>query len=436
MGFRRDRLRSVDPQHGAPIGHGGAWTHDAADYHEPFLYLSFVQAPCRHGVTGPLSTSPVCSYSAHVLTVDWSRRQAYDQRGVINPCVAWLGAANVGQGRPAYTARYRSGDLARTSGDWAAEMQHEVTRHTRRRALIAGCIGNLVEWYDFALYGAFATSIAVTFFPQRDPVSGLVATYLVFATAFVTRPVGALLFGHIGDRLGRRRALAAGILLMALVTAGTGLLPGYAAIGWAAPALLVLLRVGQGVAIGGEYGGSAAFVVEYAPTGRRGWYGGWQWATVGLGLAAGLGAAALLGATLPAYALHGWGLAAGVPARAAARGGRAVHPGATGGHPRLPGDAAGRRGRRRPACGDAARRATPRGHRLRRRHRGRRNVQPVLRLPAQLRRILGRRAVPRLRRGARGTCHRIRCGADPSAGYRTRRGADRYSSEACWGSSC
>ena len=197
--------------------------------------------------------------------------------------------------------------MARTSPDRAARIQHQISGRTRRRALIAGCIGNFVEWYDFALYGAFATSIAATFFPQRDPVSGLVATYLVFVTAFLARPAGALLFGHIGDRLGRRRALAAGILLMALVTAGTGVLPGYAAIGWVAPVVLVLLRVGQGVAIGGEYGGSAAFVVEYAPTGRRGWYGGWQWATVGLGLAAGLGAAALLGATLPASALHGWG---------------------------------------------------------------------------------------------------------------------------------
>ncbi|HSK91244.1 MAG TPA: MFS transporter, partial [Euzebyales bacterium] len=120
-------------------------------------------------------------------------------------------------------------------------------------------------------------------------------------------PAGALLFGHFGDRLGRRRALAATILLMALVTAGTGMLPGHAAIGWLAPVLLALLRAGQGVAVGGEYGGSAVLVVEYARTDRRGWYGGWQWATVGLGFAAGIGAAALLGAMLSASALADWG---------------------------------------------------------------------------------------------------------------------------------
>ena len=125
--------------------------------------------------------------------------------------------------------------------------------------------------------------------------------------AFLARPAGALLFGHFGDRLGRRQVLAATILLMALVTAGTGMLPGYAAIGWPAPVLLALFRAGQGVAVGGEYGGSAVLVVEYAPADRRGWYGGWQWATVALGFAAGIGAAALLGATLPASALRGWG---------------------------------------------------------------------------------------------------------------------------------
>jgi MHS family proline/betaine transporter-like MFS transporter len=114
-----------------------------------------------------------------------------------------------------------------------------------------------VEWYDFALYGAFATVLAAVMFPEADPAS-------------------ALVFAHYGDRLGRRRALAASILLMAVVTAAIGLLPGYDSIGWLAPALLVLLRAGQGVAVGGEYGGSAAFVVEHAPEGRRGGHGGWQ----------------------------------------------------------------------------------------------------------------------------------------------------------------
>lgn len=198
-------------------------------------------------------------------------------------------------------------DLAKTIATEAQRIQEETPRHTRRRALVAGCVGNLVEWYDFALYGAFAPVLATTFFPTRDPLAGLIATYLIFVMAFLARPAGALLFGHLGDRVGRRSALAAGIALMALVTAGTGLLPGYAAIGWPAPVLLALLRAGQGVAVGGEYGGSAVFVVEYAPAGRRGWYGGWQWATVGLGFAAGIAAAVLLSAVLPTSALQSWG---------------------------------------------------------------------------------------------------------------------------------
>jgi MFS transporter, MHS family, proline/betaine transporter len=180
-------------------------------------------------------------------------------------------------------------------------------RETPARALVAGCLGNFVEWYDFALFGAFATVIAAVFFPGAGQTGDLLGAFAIFGVVFLARPAGALLFAHHGDRLGRRRMLAATILLMALVTAAIGLLPGYAAIGWLAPALLLVLRAGQGVAVGGEYGGSVAFVVEHAPPGRRGWYGGWQWATVGLGLAAGITAAALLSATLPASALRTWG---------------------------------------------------------------------------------------------------------------------------------
>ena len=189
----------------------------------------------------------------------------------------------------------------------AERIQQATTRDARRRALVAGCIGNLVEWYDFALYSAFATTIAAIFFPGIDPVTSLFAVFAVFGVAFLARPAGALVFAHYGDRLGRRRALAAGILLMALATAGIGLLPGYSSIGWLAPFLLVLLRAGQGISVGGEYGGSAALVVEYAPTDRRGWYGGWQWATVGLGFACGIAATVILSAVLPGSALRSWG---------------------------------------------------------------------------------------------------------------------------------
>jgi MHS family proline/betaine transporter-like MFS transporter len=194
-----------------------------------------------------------------------------------------------------------------TLGAETARLQERTTAMARRRALVAGCVGNLVEWYDFALYGAFATLIADTFFPGGDPLARLLAAFAVFGVAFLARPAGALAFARWGDRSGRRRALAAGILLMALVTAAIGMLPGYDAIGWLAPVLLVLLRSGQGASAGGEFGGSTAVVVEYAPPGRRGWYGGWQWATIGLGLAAGIAAAAALSAVLPSASLRGWG---------------------------------------------------------------------------------------------------------------------------------
>ena len=142
----------------------------------------------------------------------------------------------------------------------AERIQQATTRAARRRALVAGCAGNFVEWYDFALFGAFATVLAATFFPGDDRLARLLGAFAVFGVAFLARPVGALLFAHWGDRLGRRRALAASVLFMAVVTAGIGLLPGYDSVGWLAPVLLVLLRAGQGVAVGGEYGGSAAFV--------------------------------------------------------------------------------------------------------------------------------------------------------------------------------
>src|SRR5215211_1045751 len=179
------------------------------------------------------------------------------------------------------------------------------------RALVAACAGNLVEWYDFAVYGAFATIIAATFFPGSDPSARLLASFAVFATAFLVRPVGALLFGRLGDRAGRRRVLATVIVLMALATAGIGLLPGYTTIGMLAPLLLTLLRSAQGLSVGGESSGATAFVVEYAPEGRRGWYGSWLWSTLALGVAGGIGAAVLLAQVFPRPVLEdrGWRLA-------------------------------------------------------------------------------------------------------------------------------
>jgi MFS transporter, MHS family, proline/betaine transporter len=174
-----------------------------------------------------------------------------------------------------------------------------------RRALVAACIGNAVEWHDFALYGAFATILATTYFPSGDRDANLLAAFAVFSTAFVFRPVGAVLFGGRGDRSGRRQVLTLMIIVMSLATAGVGMLPGYASIGLLAPVLLILLRVAQGLSAGGEAGAASAFVVEYAPLHRRGWYGGWIWATLALGLAAATGTATLL-ARLPQAVLEAW----------------------------------------------------------------------------------------------------------------------------------
>ncbi|MEU9084010.1 MFS transporter [Streptomyces sp. NPDC048357] len=192
-------------------------------------------------------------------------------------------------------------------------------RAAARRALLAGSAGNLVEWYEFGVYGCFATVIAANFFTpptgsgtgtgagSASGVEALVATYASFALAFFFRPVGALLFGRIGDRLGRRPTLVLVVSLMTLATTLIGLLPTREVIGPAAPWLLTFLRVLQGLSAGGEFGGAVSLMAEYAPPGRRGLYGAWQSFTVALGLLAGAGTAAALATLLPAPALYAWG---------------------------------------------------------------------------------------------------------------------------------
>lgn len=140
----------------------------------------------------------------------------------------------------------------------------------RRRVIIAGTIGSVVEYYDFGVYGYTATTIAALFFPSSSPGAGLLAALAVFAIAFVARPIGSVLFGHIGDRYGRKPALAAAVLLMALATFAIGLLPTHASIGIAAPTLLVIARLLQGLSAGGEVSGAASFLAESAPENRRG----------------------------------------------------------------------------------------------------------------------------------------------------------------------
>ncbi|WP_330294682.1 MFS transporter [Streptomyces sp. NBC_00503] len=180
---------------------------------------------------------------------------------------------------------------------------------SHHRALVAGSVGNFIEWYEFGVYGYFATVIAAHFFTPEggSAVAGLVRTYASFALAFFFRPVGAALFGRLGDRIGRRPTLVLVICLMTAATTLIGALPTYASIGAAAPCLLTLLRIVQGLSAGGEFGGAVSVMTESAPPGRRGLYGAWQSFTVSLGLLAGAGTAALLAAVLTTAQLDGWG---------------------------------------------------------------------------------------------------------------------------------
>ncbi|MFI9389845.1 MFS transporter [Streptomyces bauhiniae] len=177
------------------------------------------------------------------------------------------------------------------------------------RALVAGSVGNFIEWYEFGVYGYFATVIAERFFTPAGggTVEGLVKTYASFALAFFFRPVGAALFGRLGDRIGRRPVLILVISLMTVTTALIGALPTYATVGVLAPWLLTLLRVLQGLSAGGEFGGAVAVLTEFAPPGRRGLYGAWQSFTVALGLLGGAGVAAVLASLLSEAQLSAWG---------------------------------------------------------------------------------------------------------------------------------
>ncbi|ALE72871.1 major facilitator transporter [Pseudonocardia sp. EC080610-09] len=178
----------------------------------------------------------------------------------------------------------------------------------RRKVLVASLVGTTIEWYDFFLYATAAGLVfPALFFPSDDPTVGTLLAFGTFAVGFVARPVGAVIFGHVGDRVGRKKTLVVTMLLMGVATALIGLLPSYAAIGVAAPLLLVLLRILQGVAVGGEWGGAVLLAVENAPKGRRGLYASVPQIGLGLGLALGTGAFALLAEFLDDDAFLSWG---------------------------------------------------------------------------------------------------------------------------------
>ncbi|MBA0049933.1 MFS transporter [Streptomyces sp. AJS327] len=178
---------------------------------------------------------------------------------------------------------------------------------TRRRAVTAAMIGNATEWYDYATYGYLAVVLGEVFFPQSEPGLSLLASFATFALAFAIRPLGAFVLGPLNDRIGRKRTLSITILTMAVATSAIGLLPGYDTVGVLAPLALILLRLVQGFAVGGEYGGASTFVVEYAPDRRRGFWASWLecGAIAGFLLASGL--TTLLTYALSEASMESWG---------------------------------------------------------------------------------------------------------------------------------
>ena len=149
----------------------------------------------------------------------------------------------------------------------------------------ASLVGTTIEWYDFFVYASAAGLVFGTeFFPSLDGTAALLASFATIGVSFVARPIGGVVAGHLGDRVGRKAVLVATLLLMGISTIGVGLLPGYDAIGVAAPVLLVVLRLLQGLSAGGEWGGAALMSVEHAPAGRRGYFGSFPQIGVPIGL--------------------------------------------------------------------------------------------------------------------------------------------------------
>ena len=182
-----------------------------------------------------------------------------------------------------------------------------VATAVRRRAIVAASFGTFVEYYDFVIYGYVATFIAQAFFPTGNSFVSLLLTFGAFAVSFLARPLGAVIFAPLGDRYGRRTVLSVVILLMTLATAGIGVLPTYYQIGVAAPILLMVLRLVQGISAGGEFGGAASLVAEFAPPSRRGFFVGFISLTVGGAMLFGSGTAMVLTRTLSAESMSQWG---------------------------------------------------------------------------------------------------------------------------------
>ena len=183
----------------------------------------------------------------------------------------------------------------------------QLTKDDRRKRMLAVGIGNFMEWFDFAIYGYFAAIIGAQFFPSGDATAEMLSALAVFAVGFLSRPIGALFLGPMGDRLGRRAVLIITVMGMGIITALIGLVPSYAAIGIAAPIFVVVLRLLQGMMVGGEWTSAAAYIGESAPAKKRGLYASVITATAGLAFLVGTLTAVVLTASMDADALASWG---------------------------------------------------------------------------------------------------------------------------------
>jgi MFS family permease len=181
-------------------------------------------------------------------------------------------------------------------------------RSSLRQVIVASLIGTTIEWYDFFLYGTAAALVfGKLFFPGADPLTGVLQAFLTYSLGFVARPIGGLVFGHFGDRIGRKQLLMASLILMGVSSAAMGLLPTYAQIGVAAPVLLAALRFVQGFAVGGEWGGAVLMAGEFGDAKRRGTWAGWPQVGVPAGNLLAAGVMAVMAATLNERDFLGWG---------------------------------------------------------------------------------------------------------------------------------
>ncbi|WP_333778882.1 MFS transporter [Streptomyces sp. IBSBF 3136] len=176
-----------------------------------------------------------------------------------------------------------------------------------RRAVGASALGNCMEWFDFGVYSYLAATIGKVFFPGASPAAQVISSFATFAAAFVVRPLGGLVFGPLGDRIGRQKVLATTMIMMAVGTFAIGIIPGYATIGIAAPVLLLLARMVQGFSTGGEYGGATTFVAEYSPDRRRGFLSSWLDFGTFVGYALGSALVTVLNLLLTDAQMLSWG---------------------------------------------------------------------------------------------------------------------------------